>query len=122
LHGNHKGGICSASGNRLRGSTSDLIRSSSEASAWGEPCGGCLRPWLAVRPARQQHLVHLRDCTQCTVPVYKALCTYSVRNQCSPNCCLACCSSKCSPFWFQMAVRVIGGNKMLASTTFTAPQ
>ncbi len=30
----HRGGTCSASRNRLQGSTSDLIRSSSEASAW----------------------------------------------------------------------------------------
>jgi hypothetical protein len=31
----HKGGTCSASGNHLRGSTSDLVRSSSEASVRG---------------------------------------------------------------------------------------
>jgi hypothetical protein len=50
----HKGGTRSTSGNRLQGLTSDLIRSSSKASAQGGSCGGCLRPWFVARPARQQ--------------------------------------------------------------------
>ncbi len=45
----HKGGSCSTSGNCLQGWTFDLVGSSSEASAGGEPFGGCLRLWFVAR-------------------------------------------------------------------------
>jgi hypothetical protein len=45
----NKGGICSASRNHLQGSTSDIVHSSPEASAPGEPCGGCLCLWFVAR-------------------------------------------------------------------------
>jgi hypothetical protein len=43
------GGTRSTSGNCLQGWTFDLVRSSSEASAGGEPFGGCLCPWFVAR-------------------------------------------------------------------------
>ncbi len=72
----HRSCINNASRNRLRGSTSDLLRSFPEASAGGgSPCGGCLRPWFlagsstATAPCTPAPLY----CTLCTVPVYKPL-------------------------------------------------
>ncbi len=69
-------GICTASRTRLRGLTSDLIRSSPEASAWGggSPVEAAYVPGSWLDLAWRQYFVLQHHCTLCTVPVYRPQC------------------------------------------------
>jgi hypothetical protein len=91
----HKDGTRSASGNCLRGSTSDLVRSSSQANArgWGKALWRLPTPLVRGQTSTATVLRTPKHCTLCTVLVYKpATAMYVVINQCCLNCCLTICS------------------------------
>jgi hypothetical protein len=90
----YKGGTRSASGNRLRGSTSDLVRSSSQANArrWGKALWRLPTPLVRGQTSTATVLRTPNHCTLCTVLGYKpATAMYVVINQCCPDCCLTIC-------------------------------